>query len=176
MVKAVFIIKNEGLERKWNAYKCTIPTFYEDEEDHYHGTKLCCNLSVTNDLCTASDCSICRISEHGFDHSRIRHNIPRFQRFGPGFYLAPRSSKSHDYTQGSHSYRALLLCSVYPGNKYILKKDDTSLNGPPCTYHSIFGKTGGSLNYEEIVLPKADAILPKYIILYRKDGEQKIAK
>jgi len=119
---------------------------------------------------------VCRISEDGFSAAKIRQNIPHFQRFGRGFYLAPKTSKCHDYTQGAHSYRAMLLCKVLPGNKYKLKKDGTSLNGPPSGYHSIYGETGASLNYEEIVLPSADAILPKYVIVYRKDGEAKIAK
>ena len=176
-VKAVFAIHNQTLETKWSAYKALLPFCYQyTEEDHYHGTKLCCDISSKQDLCTALDCSVCRISEDGFNEGKIRQNIPHFQRFGRGFYLAPKSSKCHDYTQGAHTYRAMLLCKVLPGNKYKLRKDDTSLHGPPSGYHSIYGEAGASLNYEEIVLPKADAILPKYIIIYRKDGEMKIAK
>ena len=175
-VRAVFEIQNETLESKWRAYKASLPFYYQTGEDHYHGTKLCCDISSKQDLCTASDCSVCQISEFGFSEGKIRQNIPHFQRFGRGFYLAPKSSKCHDYTQGAHTYRAMLLCKVLPGNKYKLRKDDSSLHGPPSGYHSIYGETGASLNYEEIVLPKADAILPKYIIIYRKDGEMKIAK
>ena len=176
-VRAVFVIQNKALEDKWKTYKAMLPGCYQHvEEDHYHGTKLCCNISSNQDICTSLDCSVCRISENGFSDLKIRQNIPHYQRFGPGFYLAPKSSKCHDYTQGAHNYRAMLLCRVCPGNKYKLKKDDTSLQGPPSGYHSIYGEAGGSLNYEEIVLPKADAVLPKYIIVYRKDGEQKIAK
>ncbi len=176
-VKAVFVINNPKLEDKWKAYKAKLPLHHQiSEEDHYHGTKLCCNISFEKDLCMSRDCSICRICEDGFSESKIRQNIPHFQRFGPGFYLAPKSSKCHDYTQGAHSYRALLLCKVAPGNKYKSKKDDTSLQGPPVSYHSIYGEAGGSLNYEEIVLPGADAILPRHLIVYRKDGVAKIAK
>ena len=50
------------------------------------------------------------------------------------------------------------------------------MNGPPAGYHSIYGNVGVHLNYEEIVLPNAAAILPKYIVVYRRDGERKIAK
>ena len=40
---------------------------------------------------------------------------------------------------GAHSYRALLLCSVHPGNKYELTRTNSSLSSPPQGYHSIFG-------------------------------------
>ena len=96
----------------------------------------------------------------------------KFQRFGPGVYLAPNSSKSHDYTLGAHGCRAMLLCYVCPGKKYVCTKTDQELNGPPLGYDSIFGKAqyGGDLNYHEIVLPDPDAVLPRYIIVYKKDG------
>ena len=175
-VKAVYIIDNPHLKRTWTRYKQSLPYVYQQTEDHYHGTKLLCNLTANNDLCCDRDCSVCRIAESGFDEQRIKTSIPRFQRFGRGMYLAPQSSKCHDYTQGAYTYRALLLCEVCPGNKYHLLKGDQSLLGPPESYHSIYGLVGGSLNYEEIVLPRADAILPKYIIVYRKNGVDRIAK
>ena len=59
----------------------------------------------------------------------------RFQRFGhAGFYLAPHSSKCHDYTQGSHTHRAMLLCDVLPGKKHVVTTDQTHLNAPPQGY------------------------------------------
>ena len=176
-VRAVYIIENEELKRKWIQYGRTLPLGYRESEEYYHGTKLLCDITNNEaDLCTDHNCSVCRIAESGFNEQRIRTNIPNFQRFGHGFYLAPKSSKCHDYTQGAYTYRALVLCDVYPGKKYTLQKDDRSLIGPPPGYQSIYGQKGVNLNYEEILLPKADAILPKYIIVYRKDGEKKIAK
>ena len=175
-MKAVFIIENDLLKMKWRVYNDSLPRLYRETEQHYHGTKLLCNITVTKDLCCSSDCGICGISESGFKRHKISHNILSFQRFGPGFYLAPKSSKCHDYTQGAYNYRALLLCDVSPGNKYKLAKNDQSLNGPPDGYHSIHGVAGGSLNYEEIVLSNPDAIIPKYIIIYQKDGVDKIVK
>lgn len=175
-VKAVYIIDNPYLKRTWARYKQSLPSSYQETEEHYHGTKLKCNISQSNDLCCAQDCSVCRIAESGFDELKIKTNIAHFQRFGRGIYLAPKSSKCHDYTQGAHTYRALVLCDVCPGNKYLLRRDDQSLQGPPASCHSIYGQAGGSLNFDEIVLPRADAILPKCIIVYRKDGESKIAK
>lgn len=172
-VKAVYIIDNPNLKRTWNLYKQSL-SYYQQTEEHYHGTKLMCDISTTNDLCCARDCSVCRIAEGGFDEQKIKTNIPHFQRFGRGFYLAPNSSKCHDYTQGAFSYRALLLCEVCPGKKFPLSKNNRSCEGPPSGYHSIHGQVGGDLNYEEIVLPRADAILPKFIIVYKKDGANKL--
>ncbi len=177
-MKAVFVIQNKTLERKWKAYKTSLG-FYQTSEEYYHGTTLRCNITDGDeDICCDRNCGICRITDSGFDKSKISKNIPNFQRFGPGFYLAPTSSKCHDYTQGVHTYRALLLCDVCPGRKYDLNKTSKDMQGPPDGYHSIYGKVGLDLNYEEIVLPslRADAILPKYIVVYRKDGERKIAK
>lgn len=177
-VKAVFVIKNDEL--KWNTYKLSLPSQYQGVEEHYHGTKLLCNITSNEDLCCSLNCCICRIVTAGFSSHKIGSNISRFQRFGPGFYLAPNSSKCHEYTEGAYEFRALLLCDVCPGRKYPMTTYDTSLNGPPAGYNSIYGQTGGvgskKLNYEEIVLPNADAILPKYIVVYKKDGTHKLIK
>ena len=120
-------------------------------------------------------CGVCGVSKSGFKKTFIQHNV-RFMRFGKGFYLAPNSSKCHDYTQGCHMHRAILLCDVVPGNKYVLTKTDQKLPGPPQGYDSVYGKTGQSLNYEELVLYCKNSILPKYVIMYQRDGVHKIAK
>ena len=90
-------------------------------------------------------------------------------------YLAPNSSKCHEYTQGCNGYRALILCDVAPGRKYIETHDQTKLKAPPPGYDSVYGQHGGRLNYDEIVLYNEDAILPKYVIMYQKDGVGQIA-
>ena len=48
------------------------------------------------------------------------------------------------------------------------------LKGPPQGYDCVFGKVGSSLNYAEIVVYNPDAVLPRYIIVYQKDGVNKI--
>ena len=142
-------------------------------EEHYHGTKLTCDLSKVP--CNDEECGICGISSSGLDRRCIQKNI-NFQRFGHGFYLAPNSSKCHDYTQGCHGYRAMLLCHVSPGVKYPLKTDKEKLAGPPPGFDSIDGQVGRSLNYAEIVVYNPDAVVPRYIIVYQKDGVNKIAQ
>lgn len=168
-----FSIHNPKLKQIWETYKSTLSDSMIEE--YFHGTKLDCDLTRTNSLCTSDMCGICGIANIGFDRRCIRKNID-FQRFGHGFYLAPNSSKCHDYTQGKNNYRAMLLFDVCPGRKYQLQRDDETLTAPPQGYNSVHGKSGIRLNYDEIVLYNPDAALPKYVIFYQKDGEHKIAK
>ena len=175
-VKAVFVITNETLRTKWTTYKQSLPFMYQGVEEHYHGTKLLCDITNNEDACCSLNCSTCRIVTSGFSSHRIGTNISRFQRFGHGFYLAPNSSKCHEYTEGAYDFRALILCDVCPGKKCEMTTNNTKLTGPPPGYDSIHGKKGQYLNYEEVVLPRADAILPKYIIVYKKEGTHKLIK
>ena len=59
--------------------------------------------------------------------------------------------------------------------KYTKTRPDENLLNPPSGYDSIHGKSGSGsvLNYDEIVIYNPDAILPRYIILYQKDGTNK---
>ena len=70
----------------------------------------------------------------------------------------------------------MLLCDVLPGNKYTVTQDQSSLRSPPQGYDSVYGQKGGSLNYDEIVLYRPEPILPKYVIVYQKNGVGKIAQ
>lgn len=69
----------------------------------------------------------------------------------------------------------MILFDVLAGNKYGIKKQDPNIKSPPQGYDSVYGQTGGCLNYEELVIYNPDAALPKFIIVYQKDGEGKIA-
>ena len=169
----IFTVTNRILRQKWEAYKRTLR--HQKVEEHYHGTELACNINNDKDLCTSQKCGICGISRIGFDMQRIGTNI-KFRRFGDGFYLAPNSSKCHDYTVGNNGCRAMLLCDVCPGRKYCLKKTSIHMNGPPKDhgYGCIYGQAGEDLNFEEIVLQSPEAVLPRYIIVYQKDGVRKL--
>ena len=148
-VDQVFVITNSTLQRKWNAYKYRLQD--QSVEEHYHGTTLTCNIMGTNKLCNDGNCGICGISSTGLDPNMIQTNIT-FQRFGHGFYLAPNSSKCHDYTQGAYGCRAMLLCDVCPGRKYQLTTNSQQLTGPPRGFDSVYGQVGGKLNYPELVV------------------------
>lgn len=169
----IFSITNTYLKQSWFKYKKTLKDPYT--ETYFHGTKLQCNITVQRSICICEDCSICRIVSTGFDRRCIRKNI-NFQRFGHGFYVAPNSSKCHDYTQGKHGYRAMILMEVCPGEKYKLKTDNETLKEPPLGFNSVYGSSGKSLNYDELVLYNPDGALPKNIIVYQLAGEHKIAK
>ena len=167
------------LKRRWEDYSTALATRGSPTtvEQHYHGTVIKCDLAGTKNLCSHGDCGICGISRGGFKKKLIGTNIPQFKRFGHGFYLAPHSSKCHDYTRGSHTHRAMLLCDVLPGKKHVVTTDHTHLTAPPPGYDSVYGQPApGCLNYPEIVIFDEASILPRYVIAYQKDGIGKIAK
>jgi len=168
-VECVFVVSNSALKKRWNTYRKQLQSEHQTVEKHFHGTTLMCRITLTRTLCTDQQCGICGISSFGLDRNYIGKNIS-FQRFGEGFYLAPNSSKCHDYTEGTYGYRAMLLCDVCPGNKYQLKITDQSLQGPPSGFNSVYGQVGTDLNYPEIVLYNPEAVMPRYIILYKRDG------
>lgn len=166
-IDCILSITNSSVRNQWDTYRSALQS--TNVEEHFHGTILSCNIVRTRQLCLNPKCGICGISKTGFDPMRIGSHVD-FQRFGYGFYLAPNSSKCHDYTEGSNDVRAMLLCEVCPGNKFERTTKDPKLTAPPRGYDSVYGKTGVELNYEEITVYKSEAILPKYIIVYTKDG------
>ena len=175
-VDYVYTITNSHLEDQFQYFKQKMVKVLGTEE-HFHGTSLKCNLARSSSLCLDRSCGVCSISRYGFNSSLIGTNVS-FQRFGPGFYLARNSSKCHDYTQGSpdSGHRALILCEVCPGRKYTLQKTNEALTGPPPGYDCVGGDVGRDLNYPEIVFYNSQPILPKYIILYKLNGVQKLVR
>lgn len=172
-VFTVLAIVNPAIERAFDAYKNSLPSLYVCSEMYFHGTRLSCHIDECQTPCSSDECSVCSIAKCGFRQRCIRRD--GFQRFGHGFYLAPNSSKSHDYSSKSGSYlnyTAMLLCEVAPGNKYFLRRSLTSLRGPPQGYHSVYGKSKflfikGDLNYDEIVIFESEAICPRYVLLFK---------
>lgn len=178
--EAIFAISNTILSAEFDTF--TMKLRQEDSDvstSHaFHGTLLLCDLLNRNQVCHDDRCGVCGIIQKGFDPSRIGSNIPRFMRFGQGFYLAPHSSKCHDYTQGVEEYgvRALLLCLVASGTRFETLSDHTTFTQPPQQCDSVYGKAGGTLNYPEVVVYQKEALLPQFVIVYRLDGVHKIAK
>ena len=141
----------------------------------YHGTSLRCPIYETIATCGRKICGVCGIISNGFLEKFISANIS-YQRFGDAFYFAVNSSKSHDYTQGHGEYRAMLLCKVAVGKRFITRRNHCDLGAPPSGYDSVHGKHGGTLNYDEIVVYNPEAVLPTHVLIYKKDGIDKIAK
>ena len=169
----VFLIDNPKLKDEFQDYLSSLSV--KTVSQHYHGTSLKCAIYQNVTVCSDEACGVCGIIKKGILPDFKTSNI-KFQRFGDGFYLAPNSSKCHDYTQGHDKYRAMLLFDVAEGNKYIVKDNQTRLKGPPQGYDSVYGESGSSLNYDEIVLYSSKALLPTHILVYTKDGIHKIAK
>ena len=179
-ILAAYAINNKLLQTKFSEYKEKLKKNRKnpDERTQFHGTVLCCDLVNNNVECDNVECGICGISQNGFDESKIGRNIPRFQRFGRGIYLAPNSSKCHDYTQGSHNVRAMLVCKVALGKSHVVTHNQVNLTTAPPGYDSVYGQNSqqGVLNYDEVVVYCSEAILPTHIIVYERDGTGKIAK
>ena len=177
---AVYAVTNRSLSSTFQAFTKQLRDEGADASTSrvFHGTSLHCDLLNNNQVCTDSGCGVCGIVQTGFDPDRIGTNIPRFMRFGRGFYFAPNSSKCHDYTLGVEEYgvRALLVCLVASGTKFETTTDHTSLTQAPQQYDSVFGTAGGTLNYPEVVVYRREAILPQFVIVYRHNGVHQIAK
>jgi len=173
-------IINPVVSQRFESYHNTLRI--QGIEQHYHGTRLCCDLANSAELCDGPNCGICGIARKGFDPQKISRSS--FQRFGEGFYFAPNSSKAYDYATGNRfgaavgilrntCYSSVLLCDIAPGRKYTLQFRDPLLSKPPPGYDSFYGEnravTGrGELNYDELVVFDHQAIHPRYIIFCQK--------
>ena len=174
-VKAVYQVHNDPLKRDFDQY---CKSLRDSNVDYfYHGTVLKCPILETGQLCSDPSCGVCGISHCGFLTSKLGQHVSRFQRFGLAFYLAPNSSKCHEYTEGHRKgYRALLLCEVAQGRCHLATTNMKDLIQPPPGFDSVYGKPGthkagkSSLNYAELAVYHSNAILPKFIIVYEKDG------
>jgi len=64
--------------------------------------------------------------------------------------------------------KALLLNNIVVGNGKKLTRNAPSLTEPPAGYDSVVAEAvpGGSLNYDELVVYKNEAIRPSYLVMY----------
>ena len=175
-LQACFNIEpSQSLLVQYDAYKHVLGEYALNEELLFHGTKVECDIVKTKKLCDSKECSVCSISKIGFKLDKSGTLRP-WSRFGHGIYLAPNSSKSHEYTIGSYNVRTLLLCKVITGKKYETYKNMTMLRDAPKGFHSVHGKVGGALNYEEIVVYNDQCILPLAILVYQLEGVDRLIK
>ena len=178
----VVAIVNPTLEDRSEVYKSSLKWTHQRTEFHYHSTKLKCPLHRYYLLCQQNDCGVCGISRNGFLLERASAD---YRHFATAFYVAPASSKCHDYCvtsinetvpsqrSNTNSYHAMIYCEVVTGKKYHLKHREVFLNGPPDGYNTVYGKSSkmpflhGDSENEELVVFDEDAICPKYIICYK---------
>ena len=157
----VKLIINPILQKRYDDYKASMPTDVH-EQSVFHG----CSEEVVDS-----------IAEHGLKKEFWRSSAGDWQRFGPGFYFAPHSSKSHEYpldqmsaiSPGEHT-RTMLLCKVVAGRTLTTKHNMDSLQGSaPSGYNSILGlaSSDGPLNFDELVVFDEAAIIPYATVNYR---------
>ena len=98
-VSAVFSVCNPALEECFQEHikMLHIKRSPSHTEQYFQGTKLTCNIMKDEAVCMDRNCGICGITREGFNENYIASNIPTRMRFGYGMYLAPNSSKCHEY-------------------------------------------------------------------------------
>ena len=125
-------------------------------EEYFYGTRLTCNIVKTGKVCTYENCGVCRIACDGMNPKQ-----------GETFCLADHSSYCDENSlQNREGYKAILLCDVLPGHK----KDKTKTGQEfviPDGFDSITGVVGTDLRYPLIVVKNYQAILPKYIVVFK---------
>ena len=172
VVQSVLQVVNPAVEEHFTTYIDSLPRRHRKVEQFFHGTTLSCNILEHLIICSGSrtlnECEACAMVENGFEMRKI--NSP-WQRFGPGFYLAAKSSKAGEQSRNHSNSCAIFLCDVAPGKKYELKTNNPGLSAPPPDYHSVCAKSKflgsvGDLSCDEIVLYSADAIRPRYLFIF----------
>ncbi|KAK0236145.1 hypothetical protein EDD85DRAFT_791505 [Armillaria nabsnona] len=143
-----------------------------NEKRRWHGTRKDCNLGDPNStqgtaLCNAPSCSLCNIIRESFNISQWGKNTG-WGRFGKGIYTSATTSKANDYihNNGHSDYRAVLLNNVVVGKGRKLRQDDPTLTQAPAGFDSVLGERGGSLNHDELIVYKGEAIKPSYVVVY----------
>ena len=164
-----------NLTKAFEDYRQSLGQYGDSEELLFHGTTVKCDIVKTKKLCDSKDCSVCSISKIGFklDKSGTVH---KWTRFGHGIYLATNSSKSHEYTVGAYNVRTLLLCKILTGHKYETYSNMPDLVDAPKGFHSLHGKVGPALNYEETVVYNDQCILPLAILVYELEGVDRLIR
>ncbi|KAJ7853146.1 hypothetical protein B0H14DRAFT_2260748, partial [Mycena olivaceomarginata] len=67
--------------------------------------------------------------------------------------------RSNDYS----SFKVILLNKVIVGKGCKLTHNNVSLTAPPAGF---YGKKGGSLNYDELMVYTNDATRPSFLVIY----------
>jgi len=120
----------------------------------YHSAQCICDLGINDSrLCTWGSCGICNILKSGFESFEFG---TRFNsgRFGNGVYSSPNPAVADEFATSStsSSYRVIIACEVCMP----LKSTQS-----PRGVESIQDERG-------VFVSKAFAMIPKYVIMYRK--------
>ncbi|GJE87858.1 hypothetical protein PsYK624_039420 [Phanerochaete sordida] len=153
---------------RFQAYK----TATGNARKRWHGTRRTCRVgddAARLGCCRDAQCATCQILQHAFRLPPARGGRTGFHRFGRGLYTSATTSKAADYatsTARSSPYVALILCEVVMGRVYPMAVDARSGAQVPGGYDSVVGVPGVTLNYDEAVVYREDAIRPEYLVLF----------
>ncbi|KAF9002457.1 hypothetical protein BDQ17DRAFT_1243298 [Cyathus striatus] len=140
-----------------------------NQNRRWHGTTRECNLGDKGQtrFCSSPTCSLCCIVRSSFNIG-LYGKKTGWGRFGKGIYTSSISSKCNDYSENNcgSPYKALLLNKVVIGRGCKMLQDNTTLVAPPAGYDSVLAEAGGSLNYDESVVYRNEAIRPTYLVIY----------
>ena len=152
-------IDNPALHQRYADYTAAMNA--SGEKLLFHG----CSKDVITSIC-----------EDGFLAQFQTSSAGSWQRFGPGFYFALQSSKSHDYPLGEMQQqptgahrRCMLLCKVASGREFRTHTNrDKGEQNPPAGYDSVHGEAThhGPLNWDELVVYEEAAVLPYAVVEY----------
>jgi len=144
-IKSIEIVKNDKLEKKFNAKKQEFKELGIDDKPLliFHGTP------VKN---------IEAILRHNFDLSKVSNG----RKFGDGVYFSEKPEVSVRYTRDWKPNLSLILCLVLKGTN---SKEVTSSGTSVDTEEMSKGAWA-------IVVPDTDQILPKYVINFKEVVER----
>ncbi len=165
-IVTIFKINDIDLKRQWKNYGIMLPQKIETCEEYYHGALLLCDIAGDKKLCNEENCGICITLRDSFnDQSCKRHQSST--KFDENFILDLCSSSSDKHTkENKYGCRAVLLCDVLPGRKYNIQTHITT-DRIPDGYDSISAITEDDLQSPIIIVPNYEAILPRFIIVYK---------
>ncbi|CAG8446620.1 9465_t:CDS:2 [Acaulospora morrowiae] len=167
-----FMMSDKRVCQRFDDYTSELLLMLDDPnvKPLWHGTTVKCKfVDKPCDPNSAESCAGCNILSRGFDISKSGSANP-FKRFGSGIYFAPNSSKAHSYATprgGAGDLYTILFCFVALGRSHKTVDDMPHLTEPPYPCHSVHGRVGHRLNYEEYVVYRPDAVVPFAAITYR---------
>ncbi|CAG8591616.1 32355_t:CDS:2 [Gigaspora margarita] len=167
-----FMMSDTSVCQRFDDYMSELLLILDDPnvKPLWHGTKVNCKFADKPcDPTSLDSCAGCNILSKGFDISKSGSANP-FKRFGTGIYFAPNSSKAHSYATprgGAEDLYTILFCFVALGRCHTTIDDIPGLAEPPYPCHSVHGRIGHRLNYEEYVIYRPDAVVPFAAVTYR---------
>ncbi|CAH1761229.1 5230_t:CDS:2 [Entrophospora sp. SA101] len=155
-----FMMSSRDVCMRFDEYMAELLLILDDSnvKPLWHGTSVKCKYEDKPcDPGSMESCAGCNILSNGFDISKR-------------IYFAPNSSKAHSYAtpRGTDSdLYTILFCFVALGRCHTTIDDMPHLKAPPYPCHSVHGRVGHRLNYEEYVIYRTEAIVPFAAVTYR---------